>query len=151
MNLNALLDLLPPEFRLQDSAKDARGICELVVDSSLKISIEEQPLTQDLYLYSVVASIAEADPTPLFETLLEAQLFSRELGEGISFGFDRAESAVLIWRKLGGENADSESCTRSLTEFINWAEHWQAKLNAPVVEADESDAGVSMPEHFIRA
>lgn len=151
MNLNTLLASLPPELGLLDSAQDARGICELVVDGTLKITIEEQPLTQDLYLYSVVATLPESGDPTLMATLLEAQLFGREVGEGISFGLDRAESAVLIWRKLCLESDEPENCTRALTEFINWAEHWQTKLSTPVAAGPEGDVGESMPEHFIRA
>lgn len=151
MSLNHLLASLPPELGLQDLASDAKGICEVVVDGRLKILIEDDPQTRSLHLYSVVASVAEMDAVPAFATVLEAQLFGREIGEGMAFGLDQATSEIVLWRKMCSGNMEPDAFAEALTEFINWAEHWQARLGTEEMSRSDLNLESTAKEFFIRA
>ena len=151
MPLNHLLASLPPELGLQELVSDAHGICELVIDHQLKVLLEEELQDQSLHLYSVVATVPDADAGTLLATLLEGQLFGREIGAGMAFGLDRATGDVLLWRKLSSEGLEPEAFNEALTEFINWAEHWQAKLSADAMDGSSLSEAATPTEHFIRA
>ncbi|GAA5149638.1 hypothetical protein GCM10023213_47610 [Prosthecobacter algae] len=151
MSLSEILASLPPELGLQDLASDANGICELAVDDRLKILIEEEPQTLSLHLYSVVASVAEMDAVPAFATVLEAQLFGREIGEGMAFGLDQATSEIVLWRKMYSGNLEPDTFAEALTEFINWAEHWQTRLGTEGMSHSDLNLESTANEFFIRA
>lgn len=150
MSLALLLRTVATELDLPDLKLNSDGVCQLTVEGRLTLSIEDAPLEHSAHFYTVLIRAPDAGREEFFASLLDAQLFGREIGEGISFGFDRATGEILLCRKLTVAQLTPEAFSQALTEFINWAEHWQEKLSRQEPSAG-SFSTAPVQEHFIRA
>ncbi len=155
MLLAELLREVAEDLGLPELTLNASGVCQVVVDGHLEVTLEEVPLEQSVHIYSAVASVPDSGREEYFASLLEAQLFGREIGEGAAFGFDRDAGDILLCRKLSLTDMDGERLAAALNEFVNWAEHWKTKLSSfTAPEFDRQDPfqrDTFSHEHFIRA
>lgn len=151
MQLHQLIASLPAELDLPTLTPDDQGLCGFTIDDRFQVTLEEDPLEQVLHLYSVMTQMPEVNASPLLGRLLEAQLFGREIGEGMAFGYDRETGEILLCRRLPMADLEADRFGEVLTEFINWADHWHSELREgqdPAVQAGENEA---VPGHFLKA
>lgn len=155
MSLDILVRALATELNVPDLALNANGNCQLVIDGQLAVTIEEAPAERCAHFYCTVGHVPEVGREAYFATLLEAQLFGREVGEGCAFGYDRPTNEVLLCRKLSLSGLEADAFSAALGEFVNWAFHWTEKLGDPehadALKAAPGGDGFSLHEHFIRA
>ncbi|GEP43703.1 type III secretion system chaperone [Brevifollis gellanilyticus] len=152
MSLEQLLASLATELDLPDLALSENGTCQLTFDDKLSITIEQAPQEDSAHVYATVGRAPESDREDFFAALLEAQLFSREVGEGCTLGLDRSTDEVLLCRKLRLADLDEAGFSSALTEFMNWSEHWLEKLAGDITGPQEPESdGFTLNDHFIRA
>ncbi len=152
MSLEQLLSALATELDLPDLVLNDNGTCQLTIDDKLSVTIEEAPQDDSAHVYATVGRAPDSDREEFFAALLEAQLFSREVGDGCTLGLDRATDEILLCRKLRLTNLDEAGFSSALTEFLNWSEHWLEKLAGDITEPQEPEGdGFTLNEHFIRA
>lgn len=149
MSLDQLLRYVSQETGLPDLSLNSHGVCQFTVDDSIVITVEDAPLQSSAHFYSTIAHAPDSQRETLFATLLEAQLFGREIGEGSAFGFERSTGEILLCRTLRIDGVDNDGFAEALSEFIAWAEHWHSKLKG---FSETSTTTVSeVPTFFIRA
>lgn len=121
--LSRSLDLAPLELNDQ-------GVCQLVIDDRLTVSIEHLAGENRAQTYAVIAALPvdEDRRAALYASLLEAQLFSKEIGQGCTFGLDAKAGEILIQKSLELELLDAATFADELGELVNWALHWHEKL-----------------------
>jgi hypothetical protein len=116
--------------------------CDMVLANGLHLVIEPSRTEEAVHLYAVVGNLPAFDREVFAETLLRAQLFHREMGEGCCFGLDDDTDEILLNRKLSIQNLGEESFLSVLNEFANWASYWRDKLQAPPVATPSSSASL---------
>ncbi|TDU70725.1 Tir chaperone family protein CesT [Prosthecobacter fusiformis] len=139
MSLSEILASLPPELGLSEQANGSNGICEIIIDGQLQVMLEMGPQEESLHLYSVVARVPDGEEGPVLKTLLEGQLFGREIGAGITFGLDQVTGEILLWSALRERELEPDAFSAALTEFVNWTEHWHRKLNHSTPLEEDAD------------
>lgn len=150
MSLDQLLRHVSTELGLPDFRLNANGVCQFTVDDGVVITIEDAPLERSAHFYSTIASVPDSQRDTLFATLLEAQLFGREIGEGSAFGFERSAGEILLCRKIRIDAVEADAFAEALSEFIAWAEHWQSKLKE-FTETPSIASNEEATQFFIRA
>jgi len=129
MSLDNLLAFTASRLGLDHLALNPVGVCRLIVDGTLGVTIEKSPLDGAVHFYTELMQLPDLDREPLYERLLEAQCFGRELGDGIRFGLDLQTGEMLLQRKLHLDGLSPDTFYAALTEFVNWTEHWNQKLS----------------------
>ncbi len=152
MSLEELLESTSNRLGLNPLSLNAAGVCRLVIDGGFGVTIEKSLIDQAAHFYTELMRLPDQDREPLFAQLLEAQLFGREVGDGIRFGLDLQTGEILLQRKLTLEGLSQDDFYAALTEFVNWAEHWQRKLGVlkTAIQPDPLSPEVMEP-HLIRA
>lgn len=149
MNLDQLLLGLAEELELPELQLNPNGVCQLLVDDDLAVTIENAPLENAVHLYVLLGKMPEKGRESLMTTLLEAQLFQRETGEGSAFGYDSQTDEIFLCRRLSLGGLGQEEFRTALTEITNWGGHWMAKIAS--ANDRVSDSIESALDHFIRA
>lgn len=116
--------------------------CDMVLANGLQLVIEPSRTEEAVHLYAVVGNLPAFDRGAFAESLLRAQLFHREMGEGCCFGLDDDTDEILLNRKLTTLNLDEVGFLAVLNEFANWASYWRDKLQSPPTVAAASAAPV---------
>ncbi len=154
MSLHNLLEAVATDLGVPELRLSPGGVCQIIVDGDLAVSIEDAPLEQAAHLYSSVANVPETRREEFYAALLEAQLFGREIGDGCVFGLEPSSGELLLCRKLNLANVEPAEFSDALGEFINWAEHWRTKLAAFEKDGKDSQSAggdSSFDRDFIRA
>ena len=152
VSLDVLLSSVSGRDGLPDLSLNDQGVCQLRVDDRLTITLEAIPQEAGAHLYSVLIRTDDFGREALFETLLEAQLFGREIGDGMAFAYDRVTAEILLCRRLLAHEMSEDAFLSALTAFINWTDHWQMKLGDGRAEEPEGTAFDPLPPgHLIRA
>ena len=150
MSLDQLLRHVFEDLGIPELALNGHGVYQITTEEGVIVSIEDAPLEGSAHFYATIATAPDMDREALFSTLLEAQLFGSEVGEGLAFGFERSSGEILLCRKLRIDSIDPEPFGLALNEFIAWAEHWQKKL-AQLDTTPVSDVSMEQSMHFLRA
>ena len=150
MSFDLIVSAVAQELNLPDLSAHEGGVCQLVVEGSLEITLEAGVLDDSLHLYATVGSTPASGQAEFYAALLEAQLFGKEVGPGISFGLDKTTGEILLGQKLRLSSVTPESFLPVLGEFINWAEHWTERLRG-LEPAASASSGLDSVSHFIRA
>jgi hypothetical protein len=147
MSLEELLQTTAATLGIRGFKYNRHESCEFVLGSQQSLFVEPAPLEDALHVYAEVGALPPAGREAVFETLLKAQLFHREVGEGCCFGLNDETGRILLNVKMSLQGLGEEKFLARLNEFANWASHWRDKL-----EADSSvpAPGDAMP-HFLRA
>ena len=116
--------------------------CDMVLSNGLHLVIEPSRTEEAVHLYAVVGNLPAFDRGGSAESLLRAQLFHREMGEGCCFGLGDDTDEILLNRKLTTQNLDETGFLAVLNEFANWATHWRDKLQAPPTAVPSSPSPV---------
>lgn len=116
--------------------------CDMVLANGLQIVIEPSRTEEAVHIYAVVGNLPAFDRENVAESLLRAQLFHREMGEGCCFGLDDDTDELLLNRKLTTQNLDEAGFLAVLNEFANWATYWRDKLQSPPVAVPASTSPV---------
>ena len=150
MSLHQLLRHVSEDLGIPELALNSNGVCQINVDEGVTLSIEDLPSDGSAQIYATVANASQSERETLFSTLLEAQLFGREIGDGMAFGLERSSGDILLCRKIRVDGADPEAFGMVLNEFVAWAEHWQKKLSQ--LDTDPvADVSSEHSMHFLRA
>ena len=110
-------------------------ICRFTLDEKLEVTVEECNPPDAVHCYAVVAKNPPSGRERLYATMLEAQLFGTQVGDGMRFGLDDAEGEILIEKHISLSGLDKEAFATSLEEFVNWAFFWTDKL-VPLLEPE---------------
>lgn len=113
--------------------------CDFLLPSGLHLVVEPSPAEEAVHLYAVIGSMP-AEPGRFAESLLQAQLFHREMGEGCCFGLDEGSGEIFLNRKLTTSNLEVEGFLAVLNEFANWTSYWHEKLQSPVAAVESGSA-----------
>lgn len=151
MSLAHLIHSLAAELQLPALSLSPNGSCQIVIDSKMAVTIEDASLERCVHFYATVGLAPASSLSEFFATLLEAQLFGREIGEGCSFGYARTTSEIVLCRKLSLAGMTESEFAQAMTEFINWTEHWSDKLSQVEPPDRPAGDGFTHHEHFIRA
>jgi hypothetical protein len=153
MSLETLVASVGEALNVQDLRLNENKVCEFTVDERLTISIEASALEDAAHFYVLVTRAPDTGRAEFYAQLLEAQLYNRELGEGIAFGLDQETGEISLNRKLSLANVEDDSFLAALNEFVNWADYWQQKLADPNASVAQpvSDESVFSSGRFIRA
>ena len=141
MHLSDLLQALGQSLKVDGLELNDRGVCRLLLDGKLELNIEHAPVEDAVHLYSTLGKAPDVERESFFASLLEAQHFAREIGEGCAFGLDASTGDVLLHRKLSVGDLNEETFYQALNEFANWGDHWRAKLSGE--HSDEVDSAGS--------
>lgn len=129
MELSELLQSLGKTLLLHDLQLNSQGVCQLIFEDRIEIHIEQAPAEEAAHLYAVLGKIPDEAKEPLYSRLLEAQLFFREVGDGCAFALDPEAGDILLNKRLVTTHLTEESFQETLSEFVNWVEHWQEQLS----------------------
>ncbi|MBB5031251.1 type III secretion system chaperone [Prosthecobacter vanneervenii] len=154
MSSEELIAALAAELQAPELTLNAQGVCQFIIDDGMLINIEESKLEQRLHLYAEIAPVPAMERENFYASLLSAQLFGQEIGEGCSFGLDESSSSILLCRSFRCSGLEPEEFIDMVGEFINWAEHWHLKLSGREVENTEEESVLSAEapqESYIRA
>lgn len=152
MSLEELLESTSNRLGLKQLSLNATGVCRLIIDGGFGVTIEKSPIDGAAHFYTELMRLPDQDRESLFAQLLEAQSFGREVGDGIRFGLDLHASEILLQRKLTLDRFSPDDFYAALTEFVNWAEHWQQKLGVSTTAIQPDPLSPqAMETHLIRA
>lgn len=151
MSADQLIAALAAELQIPDLALNPQGVCQLSVEGKLLVNIEEAKLEARLHLYSEIAMVPAVERETFYATLLSAQLFGQEIGDGCSFGLDESSGSILLCRSISSASVEEESFIAAVEEFMNWAEHWQQKLGGQVDDEEYAPDEEIPDASFIRA
>lgn len=147
MSLEELLESTATTLGIYGFKYSRHESCEFVLGNEQTLVVEPAPSEEAVHIYADLGALPSGGREALFETLLKAQLFHREVGEGCCFGLNDETGRILLNVKMSLEGLGEERFLARLNEFANWASHWRDKLGADVSGAATGDA---MP-HFLRA
>lgn len=153
MSFETLVASVGEALNISDLRLNENKVCEFTVDERLTVSIEASTFDDAAHFYALVTRALETGREEFYAQLLEAQLYNRELGEGIAFGLDQETGEISLNRKLSLAGVENESFLAALNEFVNWADYWQQKLADPnaSVAQPTSDENAFSSANFIRA
>ena len=137
MKLNELLAELGATLGIEGVELDDNGLCCLRIDSEILIYVEEVTERHAAILYSPVGVLPEEKKEALFERLLGAQLFGREIGEGCSFGLLDESGEILLNRVLSLDKLDGSGFYEAVNQMANWADYWTKRLGEDASEERE--------------
>lgn len=149
MTLALLVQQLADHLPLPGLSLNEQGVCQIRVEGSLTLTLEEVPGQDLAHVYAVLAPLPSSGPDRegVLLALLGGQLFGRELGAGLSFGVDEAAGEILLQSTLTPSMMDVGMLNLALGEFASWAGHWQARLGTPSGGEPRLDEGLA----FVRA
>ncbi|HSJ04407.1 MAG: type III secretion system chaperone [Verrucomicrobium sp.] len=135
-----------PEFQYS-----AGHTLEVSLPDGLEMVLEPSRIEDAVHIYAVVGVLPSSENEKLMETLLRAQLFHREVGEGCCFGLDEDTNELFLNRKLSVSGLDEEAFVAALNEFASWATQWRDRLQT-AHETSPANVGAGMDEmQFLRA
>lgn len=152
MPLDELLAALAEKLQAPALSLNEAGVCRIVIGGKLGISMEKSAYDDAVIIYSLLGNVPAENREAFYARLLSAQLYSREIGEGCSFGLDEETGEIVLCRKLGLAGVDVDAFHAALSEFANWAEYWNERLALPEAELPQEPRGTEFdPSLFIRA
>lgn len=166
MNIEDILKELGNQMGLPNLKLDDNKVCRLIFDKKYTVDIEASEDEKIVHVYSAMCIIPPEDREPMYEALLEANLFGRGTG-GAAFGVDKEMGEILLSQTLVLDKTDYQDFVNVLESFVNHVEAWTDKIEkgdyskhhepkhgadpsskkeAPPIEKQEGP-----PEGFIRA
>ena len=129
MNANDLLGELGQKMGLGKIEVSDENTCRLIFDDKLIVDFEPSNDGKQLYVYSVLCSVAHGERDGFYRRLLLANLFGRETG-GASFGLDDETDEVIMFRSFPLETTDFQVFQEGLEAFLNGLEEWMERAGS---------------------
>jgi hypothetical protein len=150
MTLEHLIQSAAATLGMDDFRYSPGATCELELGNGLQMVIEPSRSEEAVHLYAVVGDVPVIDREKFMETLLKAQLFHREVGEGCCFGLDDEAEEIILNRKVSTAELGEDQFLAILNEFANWASFWKTRLESPE-STGSAGADAIESSSFIRA
>ena len=116
---------------------DGSGVCELAFHGGRRLTLEPEPGTDKVHLYSTLARLPSRNAETVYGKLLTANLYGKGADEAY-FAIDPMEEALVLNRVLDVGRLDAETFGEVLTGFMDAVEHWSRELEGPgFAEPDE--------------
>lgn len=151
MTLEHLIQSAAAALGMHDFRYTRGATCELELGNGLQMVIEPSRSEEAVHLYAVVGDVPVTDREKFMETLLRAQLFHREVGEGCCFGLDDEAGEIMLNRKVSTAELGEDQFLAILNEFANWATFWTTRLASPELTGSSAGSDVIESSSFIRA
>lgn len=130
MNIEDVLRELGNQMGLPNLKLDENKVCRLIFDKKFTIDIEASEDLKTVHIYSALCTIPPSNKEPLYEALLEANLFGRGTG-GAAFGVDLEMGEVLLSSSLQDmDRVDYQDFVNVLESFVNHVEAWTEKIDS---------------------
>jgi Tir chaperone family protein CesT len=126
---------------------DRNGVCELAFHEGRRLTLEPEPGSDKVHLYSAVAPLPARDAANVYGKLLTANLFGSGTGEAW-FAVDPTREMVVLNRILSTTHMDALEFGELVTGFMDVVEHWGRELAGPGFEqldAVEEAAAAALP------
>ena len=138
MNANDLLGELGQQMGLGKIEVSDDNTCRLIFDEKLIVDFEPSNDGKQLYVYSVLCSVAHGEQDGFYRRLLLANLFGRETG-GASFGLDDETEEVIMFRSFPLETTDFQVFREGLEFFLNGLEEWMGRAGSGALSGPSPD------------
>ncbi len=160
MELEALVESLADRLGLPDLRLDSQGVATVAsADGRVELTLEQGETAATAYLYATVGQAPEKVESreALFAKLLGAQLFSAQIGEGISIGLDRDTGEILVNQTLELSEMHPEEFYDAVSRVYLWSDYWMTVFESEDFDAMSGPGGVSIEKpgeiehYFIKA
>jgi len=128
MTPQSLLSELGASMGLPNLALDENGCARLIFDKRIEVNFENDPVTRRLQIYSVLGRVPAAEKEPLFELLLNANLFGTGTGDA-TLAVDSLEGDIVLCRTITGQDLPFSLFQSIVESFVGTAEKWIEKLS----------------------
>jgi hypothetical protein len=123
------------------------GICELGFYGTRRLTLEPEPGSDKVHLYSALARLPAREAETVYGKLLTANLYGKGTGEAW-FAIDPMREAIVLNRVLDTRHLDVDAFGELLTGFMDLVEHWSRTLEDAAFAdpaEDDGDALASPP------
>jgi hypothetical protein len=145
--MNGLLRDLGATLGLPDLAADEAGYCCLAIGDRIRVSLQYDPETEDLTLFTRLLRIAPEDRLEAYEAMLAGNLFWARTRGG-TLAVEPGEGWVMLLMKERIQVLDGHAFQALLENFVDAAESWQERLSA--LAEPERPAPSGPPADYIR-
>ena len=108
-------------------AFDNRGFCQLAFDDRTVVQIQANDEAGTCVLFSLVATLEHGDRLPVYESLLQANLFWSGT-DGATLSVEPQTGSVFLARQLPQQVMDLPTFETLMESFVNIAEFWTDEL-----------------------
>ena len=130
MDANQLLKCLGIAMGLPDLRFDENGCTRMLFDGKTAVSIEHDPETEALQIYSILGPIPSQEKENIYQQLLVGNLFCNQT-LGATLAIDVTHHEIILCRNVNANNIGSEAFATIIEQFVATAEAWELKLNSP--------------------
>ncbi|PTY06745.1 hypothetical protein DB346_00325 [Verrucomicrobia bacterium LW23] len=128
MNLSQLLAELGNHMGLSNLRLNERGVCRLVFDQKLSVTIELAQDGKTLILYSLAGKVPDKAGASFLRMLLDASLFGRGTGGCISLAMESDDGEIYLQSLLPIDKLDGITLAGVLEDLVNSAENWHQRF-----------------------
>lgn len=132
MKLQHLLDGYGKERGLSALNVDESGICRVVINDSLVISIEKSFYRKGFFFYAIVGSIPIGRECEVSKMAMQGNLFGKETGTA-SLGFLENMQDLILFEYLEEDGVDLALFEEKFNTFTECLVYWVNKLEQDLV------------------
>lgn len=125
---------------------DQNRACRLVFDDRIEVDIEAPEGQRGVvHLSCALAPVPAGAREPLYEALLEANLFGRGTG-GAALGLDKSFNEIVLTRTLSMDDLHYQDFVKAIEQLVLYAGTWTERIAsfahraAPKASSDEASA-----------
>jgi hypothetical protein len=151
MDADQLLKSLGIAMGLPDLCFDNNGCTRMLFDGKTAVSIEHDPDTEILQIYSILGPLPSQNEINVFQQLLAGNLFCTQT-LGATLAIDELHHEVILCRNVSTRNISCEAFSTIIEQFVATAEAWEIKLNSPMQDTTIHNTElIDMNTNFWRA
>jgi Tir chaperone family protein CesT len=117
-------------------AFDDRGFCQLAFDDRTVVQIQANDEAGTCVLFSLVATLEQSDRLPIYESLLQANLFWSGT-DGATLGVEPQTGSVFLARQLPQQVMNLPTFETMMESFVSMVEFWAEELARPRQPLDD--------------
>ena len=144
MRLEDLLQDLKHQMGITSLELDAQGICRLVINNAVLVSLEQSLDSPGFYLYSVVGTVPPAKEKTISVQALSGNLFGKETGKA-NLGYLPDTNTLVLFEYIPEEGTTLVSFKKILEEFLAYLTVWHEKLEMTAPSPESIQQSRLMP------
>jgi hypothetical protein len=146
--LNGLLRDFGKGIGLPDLAPDSDGFCRLRIGEKITVSMQHEPQSDDLVLFTTLVRIAPTERAEAYEMMLSANLFWAGTGGG-TLAVEQQDGMAMLLARRSLLALDLPAFETLLESFVQAGETWLRRLDPFAAAADEPADGVPAPSGYV--
>jgi len=125
--VNDVIGQFGKDVGIEGLCLDERGYCCLFFDD-IGINLEIDEENETLFLYAYLGDLPkEGERLPLYETLLDANMFNFSPG-GVTIGIDTEQNLIALSMLIPAVALDVRSFTKTMEQIISRVQYWRETI-----------------------